>query len=81
MFSPRLEIDTDGSSSEVPISGDDVNPFLYRRDGGTRDSSSRSARRDSFVHALYSYGLSNLDKTGTAEVRPSALNLLVGFRF
>jgi hypothetical protein len=34
-----------------------------------------------FVEAIYSYGLSNLAKTGTTVVRPSALNLVVGFKF
>lgn len=80
MFSPRLEIDTDGSSSEVPISGDDLRPFLYGVTAGL-GIEFKLGPSGMFVHVLYSYGLSDLAKTGTEAVRPSALNLLVGFRF
>jgi opacity protein-like surface antigen len=80
MFSPRLEIDTNGSSSEIPINGADVRPFLYGLAAGAGFEFELGAA-GMFVEAIYSYGLSNLAKTGTAEVRPSALNLLVGFRF
>ena len=80
MFSPRLEIDTDGSSSEVPISSADVRSLLYGLAAGV-GFEFKLGEAGMFVNALYSYGLSNLAKTGTDEVRPSALNLLVGFRF
>jgi hypothetical protein len=80
MFSPRREIDTNGSSFEAPIRGADVRPFLYGLSAGA-GFELRLGTVGMSVNALYSYGLSNLAKTGTAEVRPSALNLLVGFRF
>jgi hypothetical protein len=80
MFSPRLEIDMNGSSSEVPIRGADVRPFLYGLAAGVGFELKLGAA-GMFVEALYSYGLSNLAKTGSEKVRPSALNLLVGFRF
>lgn len=80
MFSPRLETETGGSSSEVPISGDDVRPFLFGLTAGLGLEFKLGAA-GLFVHALYGYGLSNLDKTGAAEVRPSSLNLLAGPRF
>ncbi len=80
MFSPRMEIDSGGSSSEMPISGDDVSPFLYGVTAGL-GIEFRIGTAGLFVHALYGYGLSDLDKTGTAEVRPSSLNLLAGLRF
>ena len=80
MFSPRLEIDTNGSSSEVPINAADVNSFLYGLSAGV-GFELKFGTAGMFVEALYSYGLSNLAKTGADEVRPSALNLIVGFRF
>jgi hypothetical protein len=80
MFSPRLEIDTNGSSSEVPINAADVNAFLYGLTAGV-GFEFKIGEAGMFVNALYSYGLSNLAKTGTDEVRPSALNLIAGFRF
>jgi hypothetical protein len=80
MFSPRLEIDTNGSSAEVPISSADVRSLLYGLAAGV-GFELKFGEAGMFVNALYSYGLSNLAKTGTDEVRPSALNLLVGFRF
>lgn len=80
MFSPGLETDSGGSSSEVPISGDDVRPFLYGVAAGL-GLEFKLGSTGVFVHALYGYGLSNLDNTGGAEVRPSSLNLLAGVRF
>jgi hypothetical protein len=80
MFSPRLEIDTNGSSSEASIHAADVRPFLYGLAAGA-GFEFKLGTAGLFVNALYSYGLSNLAKTGTQKVRPSALNLLVGFRF
>jgi hypothetical protein len=80
MFSPGLEIETDGSSSEAPINGADVRSFLYGLAAGVGFEFKLGTAGMS-VSALYSYGLSNLAKTGTTVVRPSALNLLVGFRF
>jgi hypothetical protein len=80
MFSPRVEIDTNGSSSEASIRGADVRPFLYGLAAGA-GFEFKLGTAGLFVNALYSHGLSNLAKTGTRKVRPSALNLLVGFRF
>ena len=80
MFSPGLEIDTHGSSTETTISGADVRSFLYGLAAGAGFEFKLGTVK-MFVEALYSYGLSNLAKTGTVEVRPSAFNLLVGFRF
>jgi hypothetical protein len=80
MFSPRLEIDMDGSESEVPINAADVRPFLYGLAAGV-GFELKLGTAGMFVDVLYSYGLSNLAKTGTEEVRPSALNLRVGFLF
>lgn len=79
-FSPRLETDTDGASVDVPISGDDFRPFLYGVAAGL-GLEFKLGPSGMFLHALYSYGLSDLARSGTGAVRPSALNLLVGFRF
>jgi hypothetical protein len=80
MFSPRLEIDTGGSSSEVPINQADLRSFLYGVAAGA-GFEFKLGTAGMFVEAIYSYGLSNLAKTGTTVVRPSALNLVVGFKF
>lgn len=80
MFSPRLETDSGGSSSEVPISADEARPFLYGLEAGL-GFEFKLGKAMTFVEAVYSQGLSNLAKTGIRKVRPSALNLLVGFRF
>jgi hypothetical protein len=80
MFSPRLEIDTGGSSSEVPINQADLRSFLYGVAAGA-GFELKLGTAGMFVEAIYSYGLSNLAKTGTTVVRPSALNLVVGFKF
>ena len=80
MFSPRLETDAGGPSSEAPISPGEVRPFLYGLEAGL-GFEFKLGTALTFVEAVYSQGLSNLAKTGTRKVRPSALNLLVGFRF
>jgi hypothetical protein len=80
MFSPRLEIDTNETSSETTISGADVRPFLYGLAAGAGVELKLGPAR-LFVDVLYSYGMSNLAKTGTQKVRPSALNLRVGYWF
>ena len=79
MFSPRVEVDSDEDGTETSIPGKDVNAFVYGLAAGAGYEFELRGM-SLVVEAEYMYGLSNLDKTGSAKVRASSINLVVGLR-
>lgn len=80
LFSARVEVESAEAGTETHIPLRDVNAFVYGLSAGAGYEIDLG-RQSLFVEAFYLFGLSNLAKTGSADVRPNSVNLAVGFRF